>query len=376
MSVRFVNVGAVVVLATALVAVFALAQDSGRSGEGACRHINLKGESKPGWTISGTWRTPEELILVDALNNALLRYSPTGFLGVEDGHISSAVKSRVGRFHPTRILAQGPSEVWVELTGGEMVQVNETLQQVSVDTLNLLRLEAPGRRVIGSVFDWTIAHRDLVGFGNIKEASEEWSTAFYRVDLSPPHRTEILKELGRRPPEKAWYRLGLNLMTSIEGTAYALGFNDRIVLYRANSGDERLLPVLRFTGEFRNPPTLLDFMTPEEFVRTMEIVQESVIPIGIHGWHDSLYIPWHKHDSKSGGLEWFLTELDPLGKRVKRTVGLPTTSSHLTVVPGPSYWAFVEKGQVRGFGLQEVSSIRTIPSSAIASAQHGSMLCE
>ena len=58
------------------------------------------------------------------------------------------------------------------------------------------------------------------------------------------------------------------------------------------------------------------------------------------------------------------------------TAEIPSSANHLTMVPGPNDWAFIEKGEVKGLGQQEIVSMRLISSRIIENPSFSSTKVE
>jgi len=373
---------AAVVLSFSLVA---QAQQAQLASADKCRAFRIPDRLQPDWTISADWLKPDVLVVADSVGGKLLHYSPDGkFLGRDPEILRKAVeKAEFGKFHPSGFAVASTNTTWIQMFGGRFVRVDEykSVQR----TLDLRDLPAGHDRKIAGVYDWTLAGDYFVGFGNFQDVAETWSTGFFSVSLDDRLKAHVVKELPRYPPERVWYRLGFHYLTSIGDIGYGITVDEksnRIELVRIpprTGSIERLGVRLR---PLQDPPSLEDYTTPEEYIQLMKEVEGSTMPIGLYGWQDDLYLVWRSY-SRARAQEWFVTKIELFGDGNSRTSGvkilgtmkLPTTANHLMVVPGPKYWALIEKGPVEGFGLQEERILRYVPSPMIEAFNPNGTLC-
>jgi hypothetical protein len=128
--------------------------------------------------------------------------------------------------------------------------------------------------------------------------------------------------------------------------------------------DDRLEYVGTLPSQIDFSPQLPSFESPDDLPLIMKMVEASTMPTGLYGWEHSLYLLWRKPEGAK--TLWFLTRIYP--NKQPRTVSIKTSANHLTVVPGPNAWAFVEKGRVRSWGEQNIDSILLVPAERIRSA--------
>jgi hypothetical protein len=122
-------------------------------------------------------------------------------------------------------------------------------------------------------------------------------------------------------------------------------------------------------------PVLPSFTTRDDFAPVMRAVERSKMPTGLYGWGQFLYI-LTREPLKDGTTRWRLTRIDPRSDRIEGEVVVPSRANHLTVVPGPRAWAFIEKGPVKGFGRQDIPKILFVPSSRLEGATLPQTLCK
>jgi hypothetical protein len=78
---------------------------------------------------------------------------------------------------------------------------------------------------------------------------------------------------------------------------------------------------------------------------------------------------------RSGSTLWTATKIDPRADTVVWTTTIPLAKArHVTVVPGPRQWAFLEKSSARGLFDQDTTGLFLVPSSAFQGVP-GSDIC-
>jgi hypothetical protein len=352
-----------------------------------CRSYVVPKRLQPDWTIAADWISPRHLAVVDSIGGQVLHYTPEGkALGSQPEALARSISKSLDLkgFSPAAIRATPEGNRWIQLVSGDFVKLNG--YQEILDSFALNGLSAGEERIIAGLYSWTIAGSDLLAFGNLKDAAGTWSTGFYRVSLSSPYKASVIEELPRYPEERVWYRLGFNYLTSLSRTGYGLRIdeaNHRLWIVRIPSGKDELQRLEVDIRPLMSLPSLHDYTTPQEYVQLMKEVEESTMPIGLYGWEEDLYVVWRNQEAP-GGQEWYLTKIDispgqDPSSSVFRVVGhatLPTSANHLMAVPGPEYWAFIEKGTVEGFGIQNVERVQYVPAARIRSFAPNSRICE
>ncbi|MDX1998922.1 MAG: hypothetical protein SF066_14490, partial [Thermoanaerobaculia bacterium] len=230
--------------------------------------------------------------------------------------------------------------------------------------LRVLGLSVGGDQTIGSVFSWAATQKHFFGFGNLR-SKEDWTTAFYRIELSGQARASVITELQRFAPERVWFRLGFPFVTMLgeRGCALRITEGPAVSCFDLEASPIREQRLRSFPEELANAPDLKDYETPEEFTALLGQVESSTMPAGLYGWEGDLFLLWRRQ--LSGKQEWLISRIDPNDDRIYPPILLPTRATHLMVIPGPVNWAIVEKGRVEQFGVQAVESIKLVSSSYI-----------
>lgn len=120
---------------------------------------------------------------------------------------------------------------------------------------------------------------------------------------------------------------------------------------------------------------------PEEFGETLQplkkegeasdaahlfgMVASRAMPYGLFGEGHYLYLLTRQPSGE--GTQWLIHRINPATQQLAGFIRLPTTAEHLSVVVGKDEWYFVERGSVRAWGDQDISTIIRIPQAWITS---------
>lgn len=327
-------------------------------------------DRSPRWTISAAW-TPDgaSLLVVDAVDRELLRYSPSGrYQGPPPG----AVGPELAEFFPT-VVKPRPAGMLLELAGGRLVGLDRGF--APAPPIDLLRSAVGGARSLESMFLWhPVGADELVACGDVKlrrgEQGESWSSGFFRLSMAAPGRFEELRPLGIDDPERLYCRLGFPYIAALGDVAYVLVMEEKPRLYRHAPGARALEPL---AADLLPPglerPDLPATPPRSAYAGLMAEVERTPMPVGLYGWGDRLYLlsrnPEGRPGAEVGATAWTLTALDPDGGRRGASLRLPTAARHLVVAPGPERWAFLEKGAVRSLGEQDTGSVLFVPAAQV-----------
>src|SRR5664280_1149815 len=126
-------------------------------------------------------------------------------------------------------------------------------------------------------------------------------------------------------------------LAQVEGEVFALVFEGGPHLERVFPGTRRLRS---FPQGFADVPVIpRRGSNPQlECARRFEAASMAA---GLYGQDDRLYLLTRR--PAGGATAWSLHRIDPGRDTLEATIPLPTTAPHLTVVPGPREWAFVEQ---------------------------------
>lgn len=342
-----------------------------------CRQVDFS--ARPAWTISGAWaQNGGSLLIVDALNSKVLRYSTDGKLL---GALTEETPGFPKDFRPSSIQATNTGFLLLSETARILTLSNDLTYKGEVNLLDT----AKGRQgQLSSVFDWAaISANDIVAFSDIKLANGEWKTAFTAVPLKDPADFRVLGSFGVDEPGRNFYLFGHPYIATLGDKIYAVTMPGTGTPALVEiSGGEKAAKSLRNAMPQQARPVL----PPKKGLKTVrslfQAIESSSLPVGLVGWHDYLYLLTRRPSPRSGSTIWSLSKIEPASGKVIYTAEIPSSANHLTMVPGPNDWAFIEKGEVKGLGQQEIASMLLISSRIIenpssSGAKAGSpKLCE
>jgi hypothetical protein len=337
-----------------------------------CSEVTLT--RKPGWTLSGSF-TPDgsQLLIVDSLYNTILRY---GSSGESLGPVGEPTKSMVADELPVTGKFRGEDFI-LEGTDGLML-FDKNFHRVTTKKFQLAT-NHEGWKITG-LWEWQpVGKTDIVAFADIGHGSNPYleknaKSAFIRFPLQDPTQFEILQsDKVTGPPNKGYFRSTYTYITSLGETAYYLSMNEGLALYRQEKGKGQENISERLPKGLTSPP-LRDWQRASDFLGWMADVEKESMPAGLFGWNGSLYLLYRT--PQRGGTRWMLYGIDPTGKMQPSRVELPIQANHVTVIPGPQKWAFLEKGPVVAYGGQDISRALFISSDLLKTPlRASSMLC-
>lgn len=346
--------------------------------EGCSRTI-LKEDARPAYTLSGAWQTPSQLALVDIVENRVVTINPEGrFTGFQPKTVEAAIESAFQESFLPISAQRGQDGTWIELVGGRFAKVTTGEQGEEVAaTQDLWGTELEKDAKLIAVLGWALAGDNIFGYGNFEMSDESIRTGFFRNTLEGHSDGNVLYSRPNGDTTQLWYRLGLPFVTSIGETGYALNMDKRLSIVKSAPGGDSISTVGGFTGQLRTPAAIPPFESPNDFPKIMEKLSSSTAPMGLHGWNGKLYLLWRRQSGEGG--TWLLSRIDPerpASEALEATATVNSDAEHLLAIPGPKYWAFVEKGPVEGYMSQASDSVLFAPSSGIRSDfAHGQVLC-
>jgi hypothetical protein len=376
---RFLLSGLLVVLFVSLLAVRVGAQpevgpkhNSQPSGD----PLNLEPCSReslthrPGWTLSGSW-TPDgsTLLVVDILHNQLLRYSD---VGRSLGTLPEVTERTIENFFPHMLRSQDAGDMVLELASGRIVALNPDGFGVRIKS-DIFSEAVNGHWNVRSMFLWHPAAGDLITISDLKDLSkadkdeDAWMSAFVRIPLASPSEFKVLRLPEGESQhaliddrEREFYRLGNPYLTALEGKGYVLRMDGKPRIYENQDGSDELMELKAY--RFEDPlPDLPSFGTRADVETVLAKVEESSMPVGLFGFQQRLFVVTRLAGHPNA--QWQVTSIDPGTDTVHGTAYIPLTANHVTVVPGPRKWAFIEKGHAYGFGDQVIESVYFVPAS-------------
>lgn len=323
-----------------------------------CRQVEFS--TDPAWTISGAWtKDGSSLLVVDALDSKVLRYSAEGKL------LEALTKETSGfpkDFHPSSIQATDTGFLLLSETARILTLGDDLSYKGEVNLLDT----AKGRQGhLSSVFDWAAVSGDeIAAFSDIKLANGEWKTAFTRVPLKNPAGFKVLGSFGVDEPGRNFYLFGHPYIATLGNKIYAVAMGGTPGIVEI-SGGEKAARSLRDAMPQQARPSLPPKKGFETVRSLFQTIEGSTIPVGLVGWREHLYLLARRPSPRNEGTAWSLSKIEPASGKVVYTAEIPSSARHLTMVPGPNDWAFIEKGEVKGLGQQEIASMRLVSSQII-----------
>lgn|GEM_PF-1962936 len=349
--------------------------------ESECREVAIT--PKPGWAHSGGFtQGGAQLLLVDSLYATILHYSASG---ESLGPVGESLKTTLQDLLPVSGRPRGDGFV-IEISDGLM-----TLDRSLRPTTTKRVASSDGHVVssdgkewsIGGLWQWEpVGTRDVVAFVDLLHGTDRWNldnwkTGFVRFPFDNPKQGKVLAVFDLTgTPNKGYFRSGYSFITSIGETGYFLSMNKGIALYRSDRNSGAAVDVSYLLPPSLRGPALPDWQELSQYVEMMKQIERESLPMGLFGGKDVLYLLYKSSLGEGKGTKWELYSIDPSGKRPTRRVELPIRANHVTVIPGPKNWAFLEKGPVLDYGAQDNSRLLFIPTKLLESPQPtGVMLC-
>ena len=320
----------------------------------------LEGDS---WIYDGAWVAPDELVLVDALNNRLLAFDRGGrYEGEGLGWLRRGVADE--GFYPSRLATIGET-ITLGLAGGLVV---ETEGERVVKVHRLLEVEVRGGELVG-VYAWAAGSRDLVVVGQLREGNSRGPLRLFAVPWDGTEASWIgppVPGTAEGSGAASWYALGDARLARLGRFVFLLTYDPgtgRTEILRGEVGSDRLVPLGAWPEVPRHLSWPLGYETVDGFVGMSTLVASAPGAVALLAWEEDLYLLARRPGPER--TEWLLSRIDPRTEVVVGTVRLPSSSRHLVAVPGPKAWALIEKGPVTGFGDQRIEGLRMVPAEAV-----------
>lgn len=368
----------------ASLAIALCAQSGWAATSGVCREKTFA--RKPGWTLSGAWASGgAELLIADPLYETIWRYTASG---KSLGSISEPLKSTIRDLSPISIQSSAGGLV-LEVAGNGFLFLSNKMEPAK--TRGVMTKSAKGPYSIGGgLWQWTPVGNEIIAFLDLYPTSlpspwdpkflDKWFSGFVRFPADNPAAFRLLQREGRtqidiRSEERNLFRTGYSYMTSIGTTAYILSMDARMSLMKNEAGSDELKPLRSFPlGESDVAPALPRFKYAEDYPKTLAQVERESMPVGLYSQGGLLYVLWRKPSPQ--GTRWILSSIDPQKDRYIGATEIPLKANHVVVVPGDNTWAFIEKGPVKGFGVQDVPRVLLVPTSLLQASMGKVIKCE
>jgi hypothetical protein len=316
---------------------------------------------------SGTWLADgRRLAVVDSLSERVVLYRQDGrSLGVVTGPNGEALRD----LSPRLIKSAGQGRLLVETAADGLVALDSRFALLRRTPLN--SKSARSDLTMLGTFQWQpVGNDEVVSFSDLELKPPRWGAGFVRFSLADPASFTVLRQGSLEDPERLFNRLGYPFIAALGDKAYILVMGNSTELYESSKGSPDLRRLTAFSSQ--ETPDLPSFDEWSEFAGVMAAVERSAMPAGLYGWDGQLYLLSRK-PAGGGRTQWSLTRLDPESGQNLGTVVLPTTAHHLTVIPGPRAWAFLEKGPVLGRERQEIGSMLLVSAARLRGSFSGSL---
>ncbi|MFY9820433.1 MAG: hypothetical protein WAM82_03570 [Thermoanaerobaculia bacterium] len=307
----------------------------------------------PSWTFSGAWASDDTLLLVDVLRSQIKSYSSSGTF---EGPITKEYKGQ--RFTKPLSIQYAPGgRFWVEDEDGRFVLLDSGYRILKVIDLKALAKGSFGE--LRAVYQWVALDKEFFIFGDLLKGADATS-AFMRIPLDHPEQSQVIARIGLDDPARRFYFLGSPYLAAAKGNLYYVVLDQ--MPYVAGLPNEKKVYFTAGTAKrVTERPSLPKELGPKSTSDIYKTLEESTMPAGLYGWHDSLY-SLVRTPATLGRTNWLLLKVDPKTGGTVWSRPIDSIANHLVVVPGDGYWAFVEKGPVESAGLQQVTSFLRVPS--------------
>lgn len=338
-------------------AVAQLAANPERSSIGRCTSRQLA--PAPGSTVSGAWMSNgTELLLVDMKNDKLLRYPG---VGTRNGVALATEAAKLENFFPSRVATRDDGGLLLELSSGRLVALDRTYTPAR--RKNVFAEGIHKGVQLTSIFSWNVARDEVISLSDLKgPGPTEWRSALVRFPFDDPSSFSILQPLPSDASRNI-FRLGYDFMATIGTDAYILLFDDGARIYRNAKRSTHLVRLSAFPEGFEFTPTLPRWTRKDDFPVVMAAMTKTTMAAGLYAWRGDLWVLTRKPEGNA--TRWELTRIDPNRDEVLGKMVIPTKAEHLTVVPGPLGWAFVEK-TIRAIEDQDIKTYLYVPASRIS----------
>jgi hypothetical protein len=347
-----IRAATVLFLSLSLAAAMASAASSG----GSCQRVPLPSDLQ--WVSSATYVPAlNQLLFLNTAKNQIVKVDPaTGRTAADE-----ALMSRVNE--PAMIAPAG--------SGFLLKQVGPT--GVTLDSQLNVQSQARWRAmatatlpVAGPFYQMTVAGNSIVAYGSIR-TENDYTLGFIRL---PANDVNARPEMLMPFPANRFYALGYQYVTSLGPTAYFITMDRTAELYKVPAGQRPILLPNAIPAEYRDVSAIRTVNGADQSADLYRELKEKTIPVSLTGGPDGyLYLVTRK-PGVGGQTSWSIFRLTADG--VVLGMGhLATDAKHLTVVPSPSTWYFIERGDVDGAVHQKVESLLKVPSGRLTGLVNG-----
>ena len=328
--------------------------------------FDLPFDRSPLWVMSGVWNeSGSRLFLVDSARQEII---PIG----QDGSIRDAITPSLDGtgFLEFNLLKSANGQLYLDLDNVGLVATDHDFE-VSADKITKVgRDNFPGNGIekrIAAVHAWAVSDDFIYAFADIEQrAIPNWVSGFIKIPLQKPEDFEFLVELKLSLGDlmASFYQLGLNLFEASGTNVFVLVMDDPPYLVVAEPGGaNRKISVASACGGRPDIPRInggAASMTP-----ALEALERSTGPIGVYSQDERVFLLC-RQEVQQGDFQFSIAELNLTTGAAISLRPINTDAAHLVVIPGPRYWAFVQKGQVAagrsGGPFMPIKSVMMVPS--------------
>lgn len=332
----------------------ALAATGARDGPVPAHCPRVPLDEAPSWSWSGAWaHDGSRLVLADVADGNLKIYA-------RDGALLNVIE-RPGTgpldFNRPNSIVAVEGGYWLKDGASHFVFLDRTLTpREGVDP----GAYSPGVNGIPrAFFDWTATSDRLYALGDLLLSEEQrtWESGWLEMDLRNPRRARMFRPAPSETALHRLYRLGY---------PYAAADGENVFFLLLESGGPSLLQVAPLVRRLRAFPEGFGALPRppssnggRRTGRLYGFLEDAQYPTGLYAWRGLLYV-LTRSPGAGGETHWRLHVVDPERDEVVGALTLPTRAPHLGIVPGPRFWALIEKGPVesRRGGRQPILGVR------------------
>jgi hypothetical protein len=354
-------------LAAGLIAFFALSYGLffflgrtiyAKSSTAMCRRISL--DPHPTWLSSGVWtKDSSALLLVESSRDPIAQY--LAFNGKLQKEIPCEQPNSIQSVEGGYIVEQGSDQnISLSWLPASLASPARTIPLASMLKRGTTDVK------MQSLWQWVpFGSSSILGLSDYLQPQTVWSTAFVRFEKISGTQFELVTDPWPDSERKKPYTLGYPFSAVLHGKAY-------FVLM------DKVPKLCEFEHWNPNCFTLPAFQQPDlgrgkPIERLKEFEANSSIA-GLYADRKGLYVldrrpEFRPSTPRSDDLPiptvWTLSRLDLKSHLVVYSKVIPTPAPHLTVIPGPIDWAFIEKGRAKALWDQEIATMLLVPAAAI-----------
>jgi hypothetical protein len=203
----------------------------------------------------------------------------------------------------------------------------------------------------------------VLAVATVEHPNGSWVSGLVRLRFSSDN-FEMIKEWPADDPAGVYYRIGQPYLAALGKKGYFLEIGEAVSLYEISEPPQVSLRLIS-RSESVLPKGIRERLSglqgPRDTVGLYQVIEQQTVPAGLYASDGFLFL-LRRVEERSGEASWSIEKIDPAKGGVVHSTVLPSRAHHLTVIPGASRWALLEKGVVKGAGDQDVASVIFVPS--------------